>query len=612
MRGSMDVNTTTLEEFLGAVLRGAAKILGCGSTNLVFINDKTQKISIRIGTPALAHPVVRSVEQVLGNRVGDFVFPIKAAVDSLVYRAWRERKSFETSSFSELVGTAFPQLITRQMTKLIGEIRFICVPALSVSRNYGVLVFSKEGAHPFNRQQREVILRYARRIGEILENDLMGQGQQLFADLRVSGPDYYLFSGDGTLLGTAAGTGAAPEVVAELSERARKAGTLIARASEDKRDELVPFQLQGAPAVLVRRQRPEPSDTPVTLENQLLQLTLGDAMPSLFLDPQLKVTSCNQATEQALGYSPKSLVGRHIGNLFANPREIELILSQQVLDPSNPYCEESATVVRGDGAVTPARVEALLLAGENEDAVGFLLLIRPLEEGAAARSEDRLVQQERLATMGELAAQLAHEMRNPLVAIGANLESLTRDSTLSDEHRAILTSVTREITRMDMSLKDYLAARHDMSFAEVDVARAVEDARKLLEAAFRTAGKRVTSQIEPGLSVQADYDALKHVLFNLLLNALQASPPEGEVRCSAEAAPHAVSIYIDDQGAGLTASAEDCFRPFYTTKKNGTGLGLTVCQNIARAHGGVVSIKNREGGGCRATVVLPRRAGKSA
>jgi PAS domain S-box-containing protein len=480
------------------------------------------------------------------------------------------------------------------MSRLIGEHRFICVPALSGARNYGTLVIEKDGAHPFNRQQREVILRYARRIGEILENDLMGQGQQLFADLNAGGPDYYLFDDAGKLLGAGATSPTSTEIVADLSTRSR--------SGEDKLLERVSFRLQDAPAMLVRQQRPrEPA---VTLENQLMQLTMGEAVPSLCLDPQLRITSVNQATVQVLGYQSQALVGRPVGEIFANPRELEGILSQQVLDPSNPYCEELATVVRADGSVAPVRVEALLLAGDSDEAVGFLVLVRkadPDDEHA-----DALVKQERLATMGELAAQLAHEMRNPLVAIGANLESLTRDPTLSDEHRGILTAVAREIVRMDMTLKDYLAARHDMSFVEVDVAQVVEDARRLLAGAFRVAGKKVTSSVPPGLAVLADNDALKHVLFNLVLNALEASPPDGEVQVGATAEPSALTITIDDHGPGLAAAAEECFRPFFTTKKNGTGLGLAVCQKIARAHGGVVSIKNREGGGCRATLVLPR------
>ncbi|HEY3449015.1 MAG TPA: ATP-binding protein [Myxococcales bacterium] len=603
----MDPRTATLEEFLVAVLRGATKILGCGSTSLIFINEKTQQIGIRLGSLTTSGPLVAQIEQVLGGRFGKLVYPLKSAQDSLVYRAWRERKTLETSSLAELVGSAFPKIVTGTIIRVIGEHRFIVVPAIAGSRNYGVLMFQKEGAHPFNQQQREVILRYARRIGEILENDLMGQGQQLIADLQ-GGPEYFVFGEGGELRGHVAGSSAPPELVADLSTLAR------APAAERKAtsSEVVDLRLDGRSAVLVRTQRPRETGS-ASLENQLLQLTLGEAVPSLLLDPGKRITSANPATEQALGYAPKALVGRPIRELFANPQEIDAILEQQALDPSNPSSEESAAVVLADRSVAAAHVEAMLLANDRDEAVGFLVLVRKDEaEDTPKNARDRLVQQERLASMGEMAAQLAHEMRNPLVAVGASLESLLRDPNLAEDHRSILSAVSREIVRMDMGLKDYLAARHDMSFVELDVAQVCEDARRLLEGAFRLSGKRITTAVPPGITVRADFDALKHVLFNLLLNALEASPPEGEVRCSAVAEQNAVTIAIEDRGAGLQASSEECFRPFFTSKKNGTGLGLSVCQKIARAHGGLVSIRNREGGGCRATLVLPQsRAGRT-
>jgi len=531
----MDVKTTDLEEFLVAVLRGATKILGCGSTILILISEKTQEIRIRLGTMAGSAAMVAQLEHVLGNSFKGISVPLRSAQDSLAYHAWRDHSIRETSSLTELVGGAWPRPLIEQMARLIGEHRFIVVPALSSTRNYGVLLFQREGRHPFSRQQRELLLRYARRIGEILESGGMGQGHELVAHLP-----------------------------------AREA----------------------------------------SLEKQLLQLTLGEAAPALFVDTDFRITSCNDAAEQIGGYGLSELLHQGVGKLFADPEAIVSILGQQILDPTNPYCEESAILLRKDGTICPARVEALLLADDRDQAVGFLVLLREGNEAERAAA-DRLVRQERLATMGEMAAQLAHEIRNPLVAIGATLETLAHDPAATAEQRAILASLTKEIVRLDMVLKDYLAAPHDLSFTEVDVARVVDDARRLLEGAHRLAGKRIKPEVPPGLTVRADPDALKHVLFNLLLNALEASPPRGEVGCSAATGPHDVSIFIEDRGPGLSASADECFRPFFTTKKNGTGLGLSVCQKIARAHGGLVDLRDRDGGGCRAVLVLPRRAGAS-
>lgn len=156
-----------------------------------------------------------------------------------------------------------------------------------------------------------------------------------------------------------------------------------------------------------------------------------------------------------------------------------------------------------------------------------------------------------------------------------------------------------------MTLKDYLVVRQVVALDEVSLAEVVEDARRLLEGARGTVGKTIGVSIDPGLTVRADYDAMKHVFFNLLLNALEALPETGEVTVRTEVEERHISVCIEDNGVGLGAGGAKCFQPFFTTKKNGTGLGLAVCQKITNAYGGLVQLKNREGGGCKATVILP-------
>ncbi|HEY3356418.1 MAG TPA: ATP-binding protein [Polyangia bacterium] len=521
--------TTSVEELVRAILRGATKIVGCGSTNLILVNEKTGEIRVRLGTRDV-DPIVAEIEAVIGGSFSGIAFSTTAARDSLIYRCYRERSMLETSSLVELIGRALPGLVVAQMTKLVGRRRILCVPALGPNRAYGVLLFEREGAEPYTRQQRELLLQYARRIGEILENDAVGQGQLLVRE-------------------------------------------------------------RGGP--------------PAALESQLLQLTLGDAAPALFLDPDFMVTSCNDAVEPLLGYAPVDLVRRHVGTLFAEPHVMVEVLRHQALDPATPYCAESALVLRKDGSVTAARVEALLLADEQQGVAGYLVMLRPGGD-AAAEASDRLVRQERLATMGEMAAQLAHELRNPIVAVGAALDTLIRDPATPAEQRSLLGAITREVVRMDLTLRDYLAARKELSFGEQRVAGLVDEARELLGAAHRLQGKTIVTAVPPDLVVRADAHALRHVLFNLLLNALEASPAGGEVRCRAVAGERHTAVYVEDRGSGLRAPAAECFQPFFTTKKNGTGLGLTVCQDIARAHGGFVELREREGGGCEAIMVLPR------
>jgi PAS domain S-box-containing protein len=644
IRPAIMVGSTNLKQFLESALRGAAKIVGCNSTNLILFNEKKQEIRVHLGITADAFPVIAEIEKMLGAQFPRFSWPMKSAEGSLIARSWREALFCETTSLKELVGAALPPFILAATVRLVGERSYACVPALGSTRNYGVLLFEKEGHQPFNRQQREVLLRYARRIGEILENDLMGQSQTLFDHLPDDEPDSLLFDAQGELRGHGPRGGAALERVlreADLvrtigtnaraflegpqSERERSldliwepatgshtlprwcaaggAGGLPTRLDGDLRIELSRLDFDGTPGVLCMLSSPR--QAAASLENQLVRLTLGAPAPALFVDPELLVTSCNPATAQLLGYHERELTGKPIGALFSAPDEVMQILSQQTLDAQKAYSERATVVRRRDGSLLPVRVEALLLADDSHQLVGFLLVLRE----PSKRDSDYPVQQERLATMGEMAAQLAHEIRNPLVAIGATLESLIREPETADGQRNILAALAKEIVRMDMILKDYLAARREMAVTQVRVGELVDDARRLLEGAHRLAGKTIRCKVDPELTIEADYEALKQVVFNLMLNALEATTAGGEVTCAVAQSGFELAITVEDRGPGLPASAADCLRPFFTTKKNGTGLGLAVCQKIARAHGGFVDLRNRSGGGCQAAVVLPIRRG---
>lgn len=607
--------STNLAQFLEAALRGAAKIVGCDSSNLFLYDDKAREIRIHLGITAHAAPAVAEIEKLVGMRFGTFAWPMDCAEGSLATRCWRDAIFGETSALGELVGKALPPLILPLVERLIGPRQFACAPALSATRNYGVLLFEKRGSQPFNRQQREVLVRYARRIGEILENDLLGQSQNLLAHLPREQPDSLVFDASGRVRGH--GPNGSPVVQRVLRDDELRHG-LAAHARAFLADANLPHesrlelhglrlllgrvQLDEAPAVLCTF--PPDRSGVVSLESQLVRLTLTDPAPALFVDPEFRITSCNQALTQSLGYEVAQLAGQPLDILFSAHDEIMDILGQQTVDPHKPYSERTTVIRRQDGSLVPARVEALLLANDAHELVGFLLVLR----APTRHDSDHALAQERLATMGEMAAQLAHEIRNPLVAIGATIESLLHDGETPDSQRALLTAVAKEIVRMDTTLKDYLAARREMAVTQVRVADLLGDARRLLAEAHRTSGKTIRCQVDPPtLMVEADYDGVKQVVFNLLLNALEATPAEGEVFCQAVQNGFDVSISVEDRGHGLRASAAECMRPFFTTKKNGTGLGLPVCQKIARSHGGFIDLRGRPGGGCRATLVLPSK-----
>jgi len=631
----MPKKVTNIEVILESIMRGAAKILGCVSANLIIFNPKTHDVRIHVGAMAGSEPKVGEVEKVLGNTLNNTVVSMKTVEDSMVFAAWRDRAIHETSSLADLVGSAFPAIFVKAATIMIGQHRFICVPVLSGQTNLGVIIFTKGGSHPFAAQQREILVRYAQRIGEIIENDFRGRGTEI-------GPGsaepwsrtavlHLLLDVEGRVLGR---SGSMDDVPSDLVGRIASQAALALKQADPKA-EPIPFEVRTGPeegeggrhpalrAELSRLQVPgqdlvlcslyaHRSRSESAVQTQLLHFALGDSAPSVLVDPQFMITSCNQATEQLFGYGSDELVGRPIGLLFKDAQDIETLLNHQFLFLTNGYFRDVAVVRDRSGRVFQCRVEALLLADEENRVIGMLVLLREAADAAVTGDQDnihRLMRQERLATMGEMAAQLAHEIRNPLVSIGATLEMLRSDLPEPDETRETLAVLSNEIHRMDTTLKDYLslAARRNASAGRVDVADVINDAIRSLGGRKQIESKSIVSTVEPGLTVLADHEGLRHVFLNLLQNALEATPDGGAVTCRSASTDRDITLHIDDQGLGLSCRPDECFEPFFTTKPNGTGLGLTVCQKIVSALGGAVSLRNIDGGGCRASVVLPRR-----
>jgi PAS domain S-box-containing protein len=349
-----------------------------------------------------------------------------------------------------------------------------------------------------------------------------------------------------------------------------------------------------------------------SIQDHLVQIALEKSAPALLLDPEFRITSCNEATHAVLGYDSDELIGRDIACLFQDEEDIHTILNHQFLFVSKGRYEETTIVRRKSRDLVTARVEALLLADEADQVIGYLLMIREQKAAGAAAAEKgvgHLMRRERLANMGEMAAQLAHEIRNPILAIGATVESLRRRSHTGSKEEKVMTSLSSEILRLDMILKDYLslAARQNATITRFKLKIVVDEAATLLMGMQKIGGKKIQSRIPDDLEIYGDFDGLKQVFFNLFINAMEASPEGGTVDCRFEEREDEIAVYVEDAGCGLKCDPEECFSAFFSTKSNGTGLGLTVCRKILEAHSGSMRLENREGGGCRAALLLPHR-----
>lgn len=278
---------------------------------------------------------------------------------------------------------------------------------------------------------------------------------------------------------------------------------------------------------------------------------------------------------------------------------------------------------------------ALFLLGTTLTAYGLMLWIpqviashRLLEEHAArqrgalqdaetARSalEQRLVEADRRGMLGELAASIAHDLRNPLTIVQGTAESLCRRPRTSHEIAEHTAVIQRNIRKADRTLEALIGlarprvgATEDL--AAVDVLTEVADLLHV-EARRRRVQLTVDRAAANGPRLHTDRTLLSQALLNLALNAVQATGPGGSVRLGARSVTvggvDRLAFVIDDRGSGLPAAVRTrLFTPFFTTKPNGTGLGLSSCRRIANELRGGLRLYPRTRGGTRAVLLLPR------
>lgn len=231
-----------------------------------------------------------------------------------------------------------------------------------------------------------------------------------------------------------------------------------------------------------------------------------------------------------------------------------------------------------------------------------------------AQTSARLVQAEKLAAVGKLAAGVAHEIRNPLTALKMWLYSIQQGVGPSPELERKFAIVSHEMDRLERIVSEFLDfARPRAPRLEPQSARdLIERSLELISPRIEDRSLHVTREIPWDLPpLLGDADQLLQVLVNLLLNAVQACPPGGEIHLSAAAhsrpeGGQVVAIRIEDNGPGIPLQAQDrIFEPFYTTRDEGTGLGLCIASQIVLGHGGWLELESSTPEGTTFVVWIP-------
>ena len=223
-------------------------------------------------------------------------------------------------------------------------------------------------------------------------------------------------------------------------------------------------------------------------------------------------------------------------------------------------------------------------------------------------AQDELVRSERLSTMGEMSARVAHEIRNPLATIGGFARSI-RKNPAPDRVERNTKIIVEEVERLERILAETMdfVRPAKPNFERQDVNVILRDTYLPMEEGLKTQGVRIVASLDPELLlVWADADQLKQVFLNVVRNAVQAMPGDGEIRINTTTENGVIVVEISDSGEGVSAEhLEHLFSPFFTTKTYGTGLGLAVCRKIVQDHGGEIEAHSRVGEGTMLRVRLP-------
>jgi signal transduction histidine kinase len=267
-----------------------------------------------------------------------------------------------------------------------------------------------------------------------------------------------------------------------------------------------------------------------------------------------------------------------------------------------------------DGSLAPRLAYAGTL--EMDELVdGFNVMISRLRAGEIAEREARRLHDERaehLAVVGELAAGLAHEIRNPVSSVKAAVEVLERGLDQRDTRRDVLRDIAGELGHVEQIVRDLLqyARPHPPTFAAVDLNRVAGDSCRLLEPQAAALGIDLELRLAPSLpQVRADRSQVQHVVMNLVLNAFQAlerSRGERRVTVATRLVGDEVRCAVEDTGPGVPAErATSIFKPFFTTKGRGTGLGLSISRRTIEQQGGRLVLDNPGASGASFSFGLP-------
>lgn len=343
--------------------------------------------------------------------------------------------------------------------------------------------------------------------------------------------------------------------------------------------------------------------------------TMPDGM--VLVDAKLTVVDVNPALEALVGRSRSRLIGHPLKELFPQDERLPALVNR-CLSSGRAASDFERPLARPGQSTAAVWVTATPVLETAGSPVGVLLVVRDF--GSLPTFQEQMRRADRLSSLGVLAAGLAHEIRNPLGGIKGAAQLLAKENPATREHTGV---VVREVKRIDALLSQLLtlAQPATLSLARLNIHQLLDDVLSLQRETAAGQEVRFEQRYDPSLPIlEADSSQLTQVILNLVKNALEVSPPGGTVTITTRMGMEfglpasgpdgrvipVVCIEVADMGPGITPAVQArLFTPFFTTKPDGSGLGLSVANGIVERHGGRLELANAKEGGVVARCYLP-------
>lgn len=335
----------------------------------------------------------------------------------------------------------------------------------------------------------------------------------------------------------------------------------------------------------------------------------------IFTTKGTKITFSNRYNQTLAGLDPDHVTDPDTFRQWIHPEDRERVLSEfaHAVETIIPY-ETVFRFLHENGSVRKVLSRRIPIEQGTTPTpvyIGFNIDITALD-----LMQTRLGRAERLATLGQVAAGIAHEIRNPLVGIGSNTFLLLDEFDVSDPRHADLEMILKETKRLDRivnQIVDYARPR-ELTPELCPLSDLIDEVINLFDTTLTAKHLTVVRALPPTLArLQADRDQIKQVLLNVFQNAIDASPDGTAIDVTAFELPRGqqagMVVKVTDHGVGIPDNAlTHVFEPFFTRgKKQGTGLGLAICRNIIESHGGDIQITSEVGKGTSVRIWLPLR-----